>query len=376
MPFVKRTPLTTNYAGNAFEFVELKNVASTNLELSGVRFTNGILYTFPVGTFVAPGQFILLVSDPAAFANKYPGVRVDGVYTNNLSNSGETVALIHVTGTPIFSVNFDTRPPWPAAADGTGFSLVPVNPNLNPDPNNAANWRASSAIGGSPGADDPASNISPIFVNEALTHTDPPQLDSVELYNPNSTNVDISNWYLTDDRTIPQKFRIPAPSSIPAHGYIVFTETNWNANPNSSNSFRLNSHGEEIYLYSADTNGSLTGFSDGFAFGAARNGVSFGRYIISTGEAQYPAQLVNTLGATNAGPRVGPVVINEINYHPPPGGDEFVELLNITNVSVPLYDPAFPTNRWKLNGVGYDFPSNTTLAPNGLMLLVGIDPAP
>jgi hypothetical protein len=368
-------PGTTNIDGDQFEFVELKNVSGTTLELSGIHFTGGINYTSPVGTFLPPGQFAVLVRDPSSFTNRYPGVPVFGVYSGKLSNSGKTLSLVHATEEPIFSVNYGTRPPWPAAADGTGFSIVPVNPNLNPDPSNASNWRASSAIGGSPGADDPASNILPIFVNEALTHTDLPQVDSVELYNPNSTNVDISNWYLTDDRTTPQKFRIPNPTSIPAHGYIVFTETNWNANPNSSNSFRLNSHGEEIYLYSADTNGSLTGFSDGFAFGAARNGVSFGRYIISTGEAQYPAQIANTPGATNAGPRVGPVVINEINYHPPLGGDEFIELLNITNVPVPLYDPAFPTNTWKLNGVGYNFPSNTTLAANGLMLLIAGDPA-
>src|SRR5206468_11509077 len=121
-------PSTTNYDGSAFEFIELKNVASTNLELSGVRFTNGIRYTFPVGTFVAPGQFIVLTSDPAAFTNKYPGIRVDGVYTNNLSNSGETVALLHATGTPIFSATYESPKQWPTAADGTGFSLVPVNP--------------------------------------------------------------------------------------------------------------------------------------------------------------------------------------------------------------------------------------------------------
>jgi hypothetical protein len=368
-------PGTTNIDGDQFEFVELKNDSGATLELSGIHFTGGINYTSPVGTFLAPGQFAVLVRDPSSFTNRYPGVAIFGVYSGKLSNSGETLSLVHVTGAPIFSVNYGTRAPWPPAPDGTGFSLVPVNPNFNPDPNNAVNWRASSAIGGSPGADDPAANIPPIYVNEALTHTDLPQLDSVELYNPNFTNVDISNWYLTDDRTTPLKFRIPNGTSIPAQGYIVFTESDWNANPNSSNSFRLNSHGEEIYLYSGDTNGSLTGFSDGFAFGAARNGVSFGRYIISTGEAQYPAQVANTLGATNAGPRVGPVVINEINYHPPPGGDEFVELLNITNVSVPLYNTAFPTNTWRLHGVGFDFPTNTTIGPNGLMLLVAIDPA-
>jgi hypothetical protein len=365
----------TNQDADTFEFIELKNVASTNLELSGARFTDAISYTFPIGTFIAPGHFVVLASDASAFSNRYPSVRVDGVYSNKLSNSGEKLTLSHLTGAQIFSVTYATRPPWPAAADGTGFSIVPVNPNANPDANNAANWRASTFIGGSPAADDAPSNIATILVNEALTHTDLPQVDSVELYNPNSTNVNLGNWYLTDDRTVPQKFRIPAGTTVAPHGYIVFTENDWNANPGASNNFRLNSHGEDIYLYSGDTNGNLTGFSDGFTFGAAHNGVSFGRYVNSIGEAQYPAQLANSLGATNAGPRIGPVVINEIQYHPAPGGDEFIELKNITNVAVNLYDPSFPTNGWKLNGVGFDFPTGSQIAANGLALLVAGDPA-
>ena len=370
-------PNTTNYDGDEFEFIELKNVASTNLELSGVHFSNGIGYTFPIGAFVAPGQFVVLVSNPTAFTNKYPGERVDGVYTNNLSNAGQTVALVHAAGAAIFSVKYGTRPPWPSSADGTGFSLVPANPNLNPDPNNPLNWRASTVIGGSPGADDPPSGIGRILINEVLTHTDLPQVDWAELYNPNSTNVCIGSWYLTDQRNVPQKFRIPANDPravIPPGGYVVFTDNDWNADPSATNSFRLSSHGEEIYLYSADANGNLTGYSDGFVFGAAQNGVSFGRYVISTGEAQYPAQIVNTLGTANAGPRVGPVVINEIRYHPAPGDEEFIELKNITNAAVKLYDPNYPTNTWRLNGTGFDFPSGAEIPANGLLLVVETDP--
>ena len=95
---------------------------------------------------------------------------------------------------------------------------MPVNPNFNPDPANPLNWRASAAIGGSPGADDAPANVPRVLINEALTHTDPPQLDTIELYNPNPTNVNIGNWYLTDQRTVPQKFRIPA------NNYKIFTE--------------------------------------------------------------------------------------------------------------------------------------------------------
>jgi hypothetical protein len=366
---------STNVDGDEYEFIELKNVGATTLELSGLQFTNGISYVFPVGTFLGSGRFLVLVGNPTAFTNRYPGIQFGGVYTNRLSNSGERLALVHANGAPLFSVQYDTRPPWPASADGAGFSLVPTNPNLNPAPDNPVNWRASASIGGSPGADDPALNLPHILVNEALTHTDLPQLDSIELYNPYPTNVDIGGWFLTDQRVVPQKFQFPSPTTIPALGYKVVTENDWNKDPQATNSFRLDSHGEEIYLYSATTNGTLTGYSDGFAFGAAQNGVSFGRYVISTGEAQYPAQKINSLGATNAGPRVGPLVINEIHYHPTSGGDEFIELKSITNGILKLYHPDFPTNTWRLNGVGYDFPTNTQVAPNGLVLLVSIDPA-
>ena len=188
-------PGTTNLSGDEFEFIELKNVASKNLELSGLQFTNGLTYTFPVGTFVAPGQFVILVSNPSAFTNRYPTVPFVGVYSGKLSNSGETLTLVHADGVAYLlrllrhprTVAFDPR-------RNRVFSGA-VNPNLNPDPANPLNWRASSVIGGSPGADDPSLNLPRILVNEALTHTDLPQLDSIELFNPASTNVDIGNWY-------------------------------------------------------------------------------------------------------------------------------------------------------------------------------------
>ncbi|HWI59416.1 MAG TPA: chitobiase/beta-hexosaminidase C-terminal domain-containing protein, partial [Bacillota bacterium] len=77
-------PGTTNVDGDEYEFIELKNVAGTTLELSGVHFTNGIDYTFPVGSFVASGQFVVLARNPAALTNRYPGLRVDGVYAGKL----------------------------------------------------------------------------------------------------------------------------------------------------------------------------------------------------------------------------------------------------------------------------------------------------
>src|SRR6185369_14718412 len=86
-------------------------------------------------------------------------------------------------------------------------------------------------------------------------------------------------------------------------------------------------------------------------------------------------------GKTNAYPKVGPLIISEIMYRPPLLGgadntrDEFIELKNLTGASVPLYDPSFPTNHWRIRGgVDFDFPPNITLAAGASLLVVGFDP--
>ena len=69
-----------------------------------------------------------------------------------------------------------------------------------------------------------------------------------------------------------------------------------------------------------------------------------GRYTTSTGRVDFVALTQPTKGADNAAPKVGPVVINEIMYHPQGSGDEWIEIKNITSSTVPLYDPANPEN--------------------------------
>ncbi|MEW6158718.1 MAG: lamin tail domain-containing protein, partial [Verrucomicrobiota bacterium] len=282
--------------GDEYEFIELKNTSNEVLDLSGVHFSNGFSFTFPLGTRASPGQFIVLASNPIEFAKRYPTVRIDGTYTGRLANGGERIQLAHAIGTPIFNVSYSDEAPWPQAADGNGFSIVPVNPNLNPDPANPVHWRASAAIGGSPGRDDISANTGIVWINEVLTHTDPPQIDAIELFNPTTSTVDISHWYLTDSRLNPKKYRIPATTRLGPGEFKVFTEVDFNPTPGVDPSFTLSSHGEEVYIFSANQAGDLTGFSDGFSFGAAANGVSFGRYSTAGGDVQYPAQRALTLG--------------------------------------------------------------------------------
>ena len=356
-----------------FEFVELKNAGATTINLSGLRFT-GINFVFPNGTTLAPGQFFVLARNAAQFAVKYPGIAVGGVYSGRLDNGGETVTLSHALGALVLSVSYDDLAPWPVAPDDFGFSLVPVQPNSNPDPDNSANWRASTFPGGSPGADDPSLSVAPVLISEVLSHSET-GIDFIELFNPNRTNaVDIGGWFLTDDPGTSMKYRIAGGTFIAPLSSVVFTEAQFNSMPGVGNNFSLNARGDDVYLFSGDANTNLTGYSHGFNFGAAPDGGTFGRYVISTGEEHFPGQLAATPGNPNAGPRIGPIVINEIMYHPD-GGDEFVELKNITTNTVQLFDAAFATNTWKVDGIGFTFPTNLTIAPNGFALIVATNPA-
>jgi len=212
-------------------------------------------------------------------------------------------------------------------------------------------------------------------VNEILTHTDAPALDAIELFNPNGSDVNIGDWFLSDDPGHARKYQIPVGTIIAAGGYKVFTENDFNKDPLATNSFALSSSGDEIYLFSADSAGNLTGFSDGFDYAAGANGVTFGRYVTSDGKIHHPAQKLATLGSANAGPSVGPIVINEIRYAPGTNEVEFVELKNITAQPVNLFDPDHPTNTWRINGLDFSFPTNVTLAANGLLVIAQTDPA-
>ena len=64
------------------------------------------------------------------------------------------------------------------------------------DYSHPANWLGSQ-FGGSPGQPG-GSAVVDVVVNEVLSHTDVPFVDTIELYNTSGAAIDIGGWYLSD----------------------------------------------------------------------------------------------------------------------------------------------------------------------------------
>ncbi|HEY5913715.1 MAG TPA: lamin tail domain-containing protein [Verrucomicrobiae bacterium] len=361
------------------DWFEVHNSASLPVSISGLSFTDDLtkksLSPVPPLSFIGigPDAFVKFVAD-----NDQPaGANHVGFA---LSRLGEAIGLFSPVGTLIDAVSF--------GAQQTG-----VSQGRFPD--------GSANIVNFAGTPSPAeSNYLPVpnvVVNEVLSHTDPPLEDAVEFYNASPAAVNIGGWFLSNDPAELKKYRVPDNTMIAGYDYKVIYEYQFNSPGGSSVPFTFNSaHGDRVYLSEADAGGALTGYRAPAIFGSADNSVSFGRYTNSVGQVDFVAlssrsfgvdnpatveQFRLGTGAPNAHPLVGPVVINEIMFYPPPNGleddtqDEFIELHNVSPNDVPLFDPQALTNTWKVKGgVNYTFPQGVHLPAGGFLLIVNFDP--
>ena len=147
---------------SAFEFIELKNVSATPVDLGGVKIIIGVTFTFTndVALTLQPGQFVVIAANPAALTARYGAVaNVVGPFVGDLDNGGEQLIIQSTSNATIASFSYDDL--WYPTTDGAGRTLAIYNPTA-PAPafSTAVNWRASAALGGSPGANEP--NLAPI----------------------------------------------------------------------------------------------------------------------------------------------------------------------------------------------------------------------
>jgi hypothetical protein len=350
------------------EYVELTNIGAETINLNLVSFTNGIDFVFP-GVELAPAAYLLVVRDLEAFEAKYgEGLPIAGQYAGSLANGGERLALQDALGQTIADFRYDDT--WYDLTDGLGFSLTLKNP-ATVDPNalgEKSSWRPSVYAEGSPGFADAGDipELGAVVVNEIMANAAAGEPDWIELYNTTDRPIDIGGWFLSDSRQDLAKYEIAPGVTIDTGDFIVFFDDQHFGNegdPGCHVPFALSRNGETAYLHSG-ADGVLTGYSEEEKFDASQNGVSLGRHLKSTGAYNFVALARPTPGEANAAPKVGPVVISEVMYNPFSDADaEYVELCNISNAAVTLYDNAEDAP-WRLTddpdnpGIEFLFPTD------------------
>jgi hypothetical protein len=113
--------------GSNLDYIELKNVSSKTLDVTGVRLSSGIDFSFPAMT-LRQGEYTVVVANKTAFQSTYgTSARVAGQYSGDLSNTGEEIALQLPSPFDAAILRFTYSGTWYPTASGKGKSLAIKN---------------------------------------------------------------------------------------------------------------------------------------------------------------------------------------------------------------------------------------------------------
>jgi hypothetical protein len=150
-----------------FEFIELYNRSDAVVDLSGLRLTGGVEFTFPPRTAVPPEDALVVVPfspDNVGKTNVFRfilGAAAElpllGPYDGQLNDEGDAVHLERRGQPPdddpafvpyivIDGVKFGIESPWPGVTSGTGNSLTRIRPVAYG--NDASSWTGRKASPG------------------------------------------------------------------------------------------------------------------------------------------------------------------------------------------------------------------------------------
>lgn len=283
------------------DWFELYNSATQPVDLGGLALTDDPSMGGQGKFRIAPLSFIGARGWVKFEADGDPGLGLNHV-NFSLDGSGESLRLYSVVN----QTNF-----VPITSAYFGPQAISVSEGRLPDGAATIVTFPNSATPGEGNRQLPPN----VVINEVLAGS-----NSIELHNTSSQAANVGGWFLSNSRADYKLYRIPDGTVILAGGYLTLTPGGFSLNA---------AQGGEVILSVADGAGNLSGQRYHAAFGPQLAGVSFGRF--STGQGVVFVALANpTLGAANAGARVGPIVINEIMYNPLPNGIEYIELHNIS----------------------------------------------
>jgi hypothetical protein len=142
------------------QYVELYNWGTTAVDLSGWRLSDGVGFTVPPGTTLAPDSYLVIANNAARLISRYTNLTTAnalGNFSGKLSGSGERIALtmpdtivstntsgvletnlIHIA---VDEVTYGSGGRWTEWADGGGSSLELIDPRS--DHRRPSNWADS-----------------------------------------------------------------------------------------------------------------------------------------------------------------------------------------------------------------------------------------
>ncbi len=226
-------------------FVELYNLSGTTaFDLSGWELW-GVDFTFPPGTAIAPNGYLVVAEDRPAFGAAYGlTLAVAGEFAGTLQGGPRTLSLVKPGPTPAedlvaAQVRYDVRPPWPAAAAGTGSSLQLVD--ARQDNWRVGNWAAVPATGttqarATPGAANSLRStlapFPPVWINEVqaqnlsgITNSAGQRAPWLELFNPTTNAASLTGLYLANNYSNLTQWAFPAGATLgPQQFMVIFAD--------------------------------------------------------------------------------------------------------------------------------------------------------
>jgi hypothetical protein len=322
------------------EWIELHNQMAIDMDLSGWSLGGGVDYKFAPGTVVPGGGYLVVVAGNPATSGIPNAV---GPFTGQLSNSGESIELYNNSARLMDAIDYADASPWPVGADGSGAPLMKINPDAASK--TPENWRASNAIGGTPGLANAAVTPNASFALNELTAT------GIELLNTGGAPAATNLTLVLDGSGAAQSRTLTIGAAVPAQGFRSFSFSTLNLTPMP---------GDRLFLFDQ----AKTQLLDAVTVEAD----SQGRYP-DGGDWRFTT--ANTLGAANVVHLNDSIVINEIMYHrredSPHANEAWIELYNRGAATVDL-------GGWQLDdAVSFTFPIDLELAPGGYVV-VAADP--
>jgi len=373
---------------DAGDWIEIYNPNEESMNLSGWELKskhNFVSFVFPENTILPEHEYLILVQDTTRFSNIYPEIlNWVGPFDFGLKPYAASIRLFDFSENLITQLNYSSEVPWPQDIAGSGrtIELVDIEGSLN-DPQN---WNAG-CLGGSPGESPVACVEEFKIVFTEFNYASSPGFntkDWVEVYNYDTTTVDLSFWNFKDGNGA-HVFTFPYGIEIDAGGFLVicndtadFRSFNPDVNPIIGNfEFGLSSLGDKLRLFEPYGDlVSLVEYSSELPWPQNVNGTGRTAEVIDyTSEINIGSNWTDACLGGSPGMFPVPcqdtaaIIVTEINYNSPDEYDtgDWFELFNQGDVIVSL-------NNWTFRDSDtthlFEFPDGIKLEPEEYLIVV------